>query len=177
MNFEKSFNGEVAMKFMNNSCHIFKSKLYIFFSLVVFVRFREFCECCLIQWFANCFVSPRKFAFSICQNFPLETVKISFSKLSKFPIPNCQNFSFQTIKISLSKLSKFPFRNCQNFLFQTVKISHSKLSKFPFPNCQNFPFQTVKISLYQTVKFSIFKEHEENRVGVSRVKKFEKHWV
>jgi hypothetical protein len=107
-----------------------------------------------LQWSSNC-VSRKlsKFPFPNCQNFPFQTVKISFCKLSKFPFPNCQNFLFQAVKISLSKLSKFPFANCQNFPFQTVKISLFKLSKFPFANCQNFLLQTVKISLSKLSKF------------------------
>jgi hypothetical protein len=33
---------------------------------------------------------------------------VLFQELSKFPFSNCQNFPFQTVKISFFKLSKFP---------------------------------------------------------------------
>jgi hypothetical protein len=96
-----------------------------------------------------------------------KTVKVILFKLSKFPsklskffFPNCQNFPFQTVKILIFKTVKFSFQNCQNF---------------PFSNCQNFPFQTVKISHFQTVNF--FLKLSKFWFSVSRLKKFEKHWI
>ncbi len=57
------------------------------------------------------------------------------SKLSKISISNCQNFPFQTVKISFSKLLKFSFSKLS-------KISFPNCQNFPFPNCQNFPFES-----------------------------------
>ncbi len=117
----------------------------------------------------------------ICQNFPFQTAKFSFSQLSKFyfsncqnfPFPNCQNCHFQTVKIFLFKLSKYCFSNCQNchfqtvknFPFQTVKILLSELSKFSFSNCQNFLF------LWSFKKSQNWKDFTENQAPSKNTKK------
>ncbi len=168
-----------------------------FYKHILFLFFQQFFVRAQNQWFPNCAcVAPRNFtvsrklskiSFRNCQNFPFQTVKISFSELSKFPFPNCQNFLFQTVKIFLFrtvkiflfKLLKFPFKTVKIFLLKLSKYSFPNCQNFPFPNCQNFPFSKLS-------KFCILKSMKKNCFvcrkifdffSVSRLKKFGNHWI
>jgi hypothetical protein len=53
------------------------------------------------------------------------------SNYQNFDFPNCQNFPFQTVKISFSKLSKFPFPNYWDVASNKAQIDT------PQPNCKS----------------------------------------